>query len=75
LACDLARYQLFAGIPAPADVQARRDEAITLLRRINAGEADLGLDAASEQTAPTQAPETTTTEDDRVFTKTLLDDY
>ena len=68
---DIARYRLYDD-RATEQVQRRFDEAIAWLKDIAKGVASLPIAAAGESTGPV---ESTSTEDDRLFTMDTLADY
>lgn len=71
LACDLARFNLYAEAPTE-EVRNRRNDAITLLGQIAINKAGLGLD----EPAPSGGlPQGTKTSSDRLITSDLLKDF
>lgn len=72
VACDIARYHLYAD-GATEQVAQRYKDALAFLLRVSKGELQLGLDPA-EQAAPSSGgPEICGPE--RVFTRETLSDY
>ncbi len=66
LACDLARYSLYADV-APEHVTKRRDDAAKFLAAVGRGELSLGVSDQGETAAPADGAEMVT--DGRTFSR------
>jgi phage gp36-like protein len=73
LACDIARYNLF-GPNLTDEVSLRYKNAISFLKDVSRGTADLGIDQATGE-APEAESGPDYSADDRIFTKDTLSDY
>lgn len=73
-ACDIARYRLCsAEVTETEEVRNRYKDAIKFFEKVSTGQISLGLDGLNQTQTPTGA--VLVNANDRVFSKTQLNDY